>query len=111
MTEIWTGGVASLAATVPMGFIRIDLITGLLRLVPELHTIENKKLGFGPKVRGVGNACALEIALSPDGDRARVECVALTGDWIDRIGHQAKRGLVIKRIHPMSVRIRNQQHV
>src|SRR5262245_4506814 len=92
--------VVSVTATVPMTFIRIDCIACPLLLVIELHAVENEELGFRAEVRNVGDAGALQITFSADGDIARIVGVTLSRNWIDCITHQTKRRFFGEWIHP-----------
>jgi len=94
-----------------VSFVRINRIAGAVLLVVELRTVKNEELGFRSKVGDIGYACALEIALGAYRHNARVKGITLARERVDRVGHQAKRRLAGKRIHPEPVGIGHQQHV
>src|SRR5918993_994499 len=94
-----------------MSFVRVDCVTGRVLLVMKLRGIEDEKLSFRSEISDVCESGKFQIALSPEGNGARIEGIAFFGDRIDSIPDQAKSWLFGKWIHPGARRIGNQKHV
>jgi len=58
------------------------MVIPLVGILIEAHIVENKKLGLGPDVGGVGQAGALEIGFRLAGDVAGVARVILAGNRV-----------------------------
>ncbi len=99
------------AAGVPAAFFRIDVIeTGIRRLI-ETDVIEDKELGFGAKVSGVGDARILQIHLGFLRDPSRIAVVVLPRDGIDDVGRHHDGFRFVERIEENSIGVRNQEHI
>src|SRR2546429_8603416 len=110
MPEVWPG-LGCPASTVPMTFVRVDRVTGFALFVVVTHAVEDEKLSFRTKVRDVRDARALKITLRPHSRGPRIERITLSRNGIDRVRHNAERGLGRKWVHPEARGVGNQQHV
>ena len=100
-----------LTAGVPHTLDRVEeVVAGVLVLV-EARGVEDVELGFGPEVRRVGDAGALQVLLGLLGDVARVARVGLAGDGVLHEAVEVQRRVLAERIEDRGVRVRDQEHV
>ena len=98
-------------ARVPHPFLRIDVVVALVGGLIEPHRVEDEKLGFGPPVRGGGDAGGLEILLGLERDEARVPGIGLQGQRVVDVAGERERRHREHRIDERGRDIGQQEHV
>jgi hypothetical protein len=94
-----------------LSFLGIDEIKAMLLALVEANIVEDKELGLGAKVRGIGDAGRSQVKFGFFRDVARVAVVALFCHRIDDVRDHHQRGHVGEGIHHVGFRVGNQQHV
>ena len=100
-----------LAPGVPHALDRVEEVVARVLVLVEARRVEDVELGFGPEVRGVGDAGAREVVLGLLRDVARVAAVGLAGDRVLHEAVDVQRLVLRERVDHRGVGIGDQEHV
>src|SRR5205085_2263513 len=75
------------------------------------NVVEDEELSFRPDVAGVGDAGAVQVFFSFDGDVARILGVIGTRDRVLNVADDVERGVFEERINEGRFRVGHHEHV